>query len=115
MPGKNSHLACSCSIGFKVSILSILGQILFCSLGGYGFARFTFPYKNVLFAFLLAAMMIPTLVNIVPLFILYKEIGWLDNHITLIAPTSARQYFWHLPLPAIHDDDPAGAGRCRQD
>ena len=71
---------------FKVSILSILGQLLFCSLGGYGFARFHFPFKNALFAFLLAAMMIPTLVNIVPLFILYRELGWLDNHITLIAP-----------------------------
>ena len=68
---------------FKVSILSILGQLLFCSLGGYGFARFHFPFKNALFAFLLAAMMIPTLVNIVPLFILYRELGWLDNHITL--------------------------------
>ena len=78
---------------FKVSILSILGQILFCSLGGYGFARFTFPYKNFLFAFLLAAMMIPTLVNIVPLFILYKEIGWLDNHITLIAPQALASTF----------------------
>ena len=78
---------------FKVSILSILGQIFFCSLGGYGFARFTFPYKNFLFGFLLAAMMIPTLVNIVPLFILYRELGWLDNHITLIAPQALASTF----------------------
>ena len=78
---------------FKVSILSILGQILFCSLGGYGFARFDFPYKNQLFAFLLAAMMIPTLVNIVPMFILYREIGWLDNHATLIAPHALASTF----------------------
>lgn len=69
----------------KVSILSVLGQILFCSLGGYGFARFNFPFKNQLFALLLASMMIPNVVNIVPLFIGYREVGWLDNHITLIA------------------------------
>ena len=78
---------------FKASILSILGQLLFCLLGGYGFARFNFPFKNALFAFLLAAMMIPTLVNIVPLFILYRELGWLDNHITLIAPQALASTF----------------------
>ena len=37
--------------------------------------------------------MIPTLVNIVPLFILYKELGWLDNHITLIAPQALASTF----------------------
>ena len=78
---------------FKVSILSILGQLLFCSMGGYGFARFDFPYKNQLFALLLAAMMIPTLVNIVPLFIMFKELGWLNNHITLIAPHAVASTF----------------------
>lgn len=77
----------------KVAILSVLGQLLFCSMGGYGFARFNFPYKNVLFAMLLAAMMIPTIVNIVPLFIIYREIGWLDNHITLIAPQALASTF----------------------
>ena len=78
---------------FKVSILSILGQLLFCSMGGYGFARFDFPYKNQLFALLLAAMMIHTLVNIVPLFIMFKELGWLNNHITLIAPHAVASTF----------------------
>ena len=100
---------------FKVSILSILGQLLFCSMGGYGFARFDFPYKNQLFALLLAAMMIPTLVNIVPLFIMFKELGWLNNHITLIAPACRCQHIRHLPLSAIYDDDPARIGRRCKD
>ena len=77
----------------KVSILSVLGQILFCSLGGYGFARFDFPFKNQLFALLLASMMIPNVVNIVPLFIGYREVGWLDNHITLIATPALASTF----------------------
>lgn len=77
----------------KVSILSVLGQILFCSLGGYGFARFNFPFKNQLFALLLASMMIPNVVNIVPLFIGYREVGWLDNHITLIATPALASTF----------------------
>lgn len=77
----------------KVSILSVLGQLVFCSMGGYGFARFNFPFKNLLFAFLLTAMMIPVIVNIVPLFIMYKELGWLDNHITLIAPQALASTF----------------------
>jgi len=77
----------------KVSVLSVIGQIIFCSLGGYGFARFNFPFKDLLFAFLIAAMMIPLIVNIVPLFIMYKELGWLDNHITLIAPQALASTF----------------------
>ena len=77
----------------KVSILSVLGQILFCSLGGYGFARFNFPFKNRLFALLLASMMIPNVANIVPLCIGYREVGWLDNHITLIATPALASTF----------------------
>ncbi len=42
---------------FKVSILSIFGQSFFCSLAGYGFARFDFPFKDQLFAMLLAAVL----------------------------------------------------------
>lgn len=78
---------------FKVAILSIIGQIMFCSMAGYGFARFDFPFKNQLFAMLLAAMMIPGIVNIVPVFIMYKHLGWLDNHISLIAAPAIANTF----------------------
>ncbi len=78
---------------FKVAILAVVGQLFFCSLAGYGFARFSFPFKNLLFGMLLAVMMIPAIVNIVPLFILYKNIGWLDNHAALIVPSAVANTF----------------------
>jgi multiple sugar transport system permease protein len=71
----------------KVAILSVLGQLLICSMGGYGFARFQFPLKNVFFTLLIAVMLVPGIVNVVPLFILYKNLGWLDTHLPLIVPT----------------------------
>ena len=52
-----------------------------------------FPFKNKLFAMLLAAMMIPGIVNIVPIFIMYKHFGWLDNHISLIAAPAIANTF----------------------
>ena len=91
----------------KIAGLSVLGQLIVCSMGGYGFARFHFPFKNVLFGTLIAVMMVPTVVNIVPLFILFKQIGWLDTHLTLIVPTAVastfgtflfRQFMLTIPL-----------------
>ncbi|MBV7333750.1 carbohydrate ABC transporter permease [Chloroflexi bacterium TSY] len=61
---------------FKIALLVVVGRLLFCSMGGYGFARFDFPLKNVLFGMLIAVMLVPTVVNLVPLFILFKQIGW---------------------------------------
>lgn len=71
---------------FKVATLSVIGQLIVCSMGGYGFARFDFPMKNFLFGILIAVMMVPSIVNVVPLFILYKNIGWIDTHLALIMP-----------------------------
>lgn len=71
---------------FKIAILSVAGQIFFCSLAGYGFARFEFPLKRTLFAMLLATLMIPNIVNLIPQFIMYRQIGWLDTHLPLIVP-----------------------------
>lgn len=70
----------------KVALIAVLGQLLICSMGGYGFARFDFPLKNALFMMLVAVMMVPGIVNIVPLFIFYKNIGWIDTHLPLFMP-----------------------------
>ncbi len=77
----------------KVAILGVIGQIIVCSMGGYGFARFDFPLKNVLFGMLLAVMMVPGIVNIIPQFILFHRIGLLDTHWTLILPMALANTF----------------------
>ncbi|MFQ3647707.1 MAG: carbohydrate ABC transporter permease [Anaerolineae bacterium] len=61
-------------------------NLFFCSLAGYGFARYHFPFKNLLFLFVLATMMIPFHVVLIPLFVLMRDFGWLNSHTALIIP-----------------------------
>ncbi len=91
-----------------ISLCSMLGQILSCSLVGYAFARLNFPAKKLFFLVLLSTMMLPNQVTLIPQFILYVKLGWLDSFKPLIVPTylaqSAffvflfRQYFMTIPL-----------------
>lgn len=69
-----------------IAVVSVVGQLFFCSLAGYGFARFDFPFKRAMFGMLLAVIMIPSVVNIIPLYLMYRRIGWLDTHLPLIVP-----------------------------
>lgn len=90
----------------QVAVLATLGSLLACSLAAYAFARLRFPGRDVIFALLLTTMMIPAQVLLLPLFILYKNIGWLDTLYPLWVPAffgSAfgtfllRQFFMSLP------------------
>jgi ABC-type glycerol-3-phosphate transport system permease component len=90
----------------KIAMLALAGTLLACSLAAYAFARLRFPGRDAIFALLLTTMMIPAQVLLLPLFILYKNIGWLDTHYPLWVPAffgSAfgtfllRQFFQSLP------------------
>lgn len=72
---------------FIVAGGSALGQLLTCSLAGFAFALMKFRGKNILFALLLATMMIPVQVTIIPEFLLMMKIGWLDTFAPLIVPS----------------------------
>ncbi|MBX3013662.1 MAG: carbohydrate ABC transporter permease [Caldilineaceae bacterium] len=89
-----------------VAVLSTFGTLLACSLAAYAFARLRFPGREVLFGLLLATMMIPGQVLLLPLFILYKNIGWLNTLYPLWVPSFfggafgtflLRQFFLTLP------------------
>lgn len=69
-----------------VTISVTVGQLFTCSLGGYAFARLQFPARDKIFLGYLATLMIPFPVIMIPLFILMKNIGWVDSLIGLIAP-----------------------------
>lgn len=71
---------------FIVALLSTLGAMFFCTLAGYAFAKHNFPGRNVLFMTLLATMMIPGSVLMVPGFLLLRDFGWLDTWLPLIVP-----------------------------
>ncbi|MBI4786277.1 MAG: carbohydrate ABC transporter permease [Chloroflexi bacterium] len=101
-----------------VAALSIVGQVLSCSLVAYGFARLRFPGRDVLFLIVLSTLMIPFQILIIPRFILFKNLGWLDSLLPLIVPNFfggafniflLRQYFLSIPLEL---DDAARMDGC---
>ncbi|MCB9148222.1 MAG: carbohydrate ABC transporter permease [Caldilineaceae bacterium] len=95
-----------------VTGLSVVGAVLSASLVAYAFARLRAPGKNVLFAILLSTLMLPGEVTLVPIYLLFRNLGWLDTYRPLIVPSwfggSAfyifllRQFF--LTLPTELDD-----------
>jgi len=89
-----------------VTLGRTLGQLVTCSLAAYGFARFQFPGRNVIFALCLGLLMVPFQAILVPEYILIRELGWLDTFRALIIPGSfsafalflLRQAFLQIPL-----------------
>jgi ABC-type glycerol-3-phosphate transport system permease component len=76
-----------------IASLSTIATLFFSTLGGYAFAKYEFPGKRGLFAFLLATMVIPGAVMMVPSFIIIRKIGWVDTFWALIIPGAASA-FW---------------------
>lgn len=70
-----------------ITVLATAGNVLSSSVVAYGFARLHFPGRDILFILLLSTMMLPSQVTIIPLFLLYNTIGWLDTFLPLIVPT----------------------------
>lgn len=90
-----------------ITVASIIGNLLSCTIVAYGFARFRAPGRNVLFLILLSTLMLPYPVTMVPLFILFAKIGWVNTFWPLIVPTFfgnafyiflLRQFFLQIPL-----------------
>jgi multiple sugar transport system permease protein len=69
-----------------VSALTVAGQVTFCAMAAYAFARLTFPFRNQLFAIYIAALMVPGIVMTIPNFILVRNLGWIDTFAGIIAP-----------------------------
>lgn len=65
---------------------SLFGALVPCTLAGYAFARIPFPGRKYLFPILLATMMLPYVVRIIPLFLFFDEIGWTRTFGPLILP-----------------------------
>jgi len=88
-----------------VALSAIVAQGILCSLAGYGFARLKFKGRNVSFFFILATIMIPTQVLMVPTYIVFARLGLLDGLGAAIVPWLAgafgiflmRQFFLSIP------------------
>ncbi len=75
-----------------VSSLTVVGIIFISSLCGFAFAKYDFPGRNVLFILVLASMMIPFFVILIPVFYIVKQLGWLNNYAGLILPSVVSAY-----------------------
>jgi multiple sugar transport system permease protein len=66
--------------------LSVLGAIISSSLVAYSLARIRWPGRGTLFAIIIATLMVPAQVTLIPLFLVFKTLGWLDSLAPLIVP-----------------------------
>ena len=92
---------------FFIAITATLLSVFFTALGGYGFAKFEFPGKRFLFAILLATMIIPGAVMMVPSFVIMRKLGWVDTFLPLIIPGAANAFgifFFRQYISTISND-----------
>ena len=75
-----------------VSIAGTLGAVLFCSMCAYGFFAYEFRGKNVVFATMIASMMVPPVLTIIPFFLTVRFLGLLDTHLALWLPGVANAF-----------------------
>lgn len=91
-----------------------IGTVISCSLAGYAFARLRYPGRDLIFSITIGSLMIPGIVTFIPVFLLFKNLGWLGSYKPLIVPAffgnaffifMMRQFFAAMP------EELADAGR----
>lgn len=89
-----------------IAIPSTLGGLVTAAFAGYAFAKMKFPGREVIFAALLGTMMLPGIVTLIPQFVMFAKIGWVDTYYPLIVPGAMgaafaifmmRQFFLTIP------------------
>jgi ABC-type glycerol-3-phosphate transport system permease component len=106
-----------------VTGLTLVGGLLSSSLAAYGFARMRFPGRNFLFMLMLSGMMLPYMVTLIPQFVLFRELGWINTLLPLIVPAFfggtpfyiflLRQFFKGIPTDLEDAAKLDGAGFFR--
>src|SRR5215204_5863977 len=90
-----------------VTFVGMFGMLFSCSLVAYGFSRFRARWLNLLFLLLLSTIMLPSQVRLIPVYILFNKLGWVNSLLPLIVPQFfanaydvflLRQFFMTIPL-----------------
>ena len=90
-----------------VTFVGMFGMLFSCSLVAYGFSRFRARWLNLLFLLLLSTIMLPSQVRLIPVYILFNKLGWVNSLLPLIIPQFfanaydvflLRQFFMTIPL-----------------
>lgn len=77
---------------FVMVILTVIGTLASSILVGYGFARYKFPLKQLLFILVISGLLLPQEILIVPRFMMFREMGWTDSYKPIIIPAMFATY-----------------------
>jgi len=77
-----------------IAVFSIIGHLISCTLVAYAFARYDAPGKNFFFVLLLSTLMLPYPVTMVPLYIIFSRLGWVNSFLPLIVPAFFANAFY---------------------
>lgn len=69
-----------------IAVLSVVGNLVSCSLAAYAFSRLKFRFRAIFFALMLATLMLPQHVLLVPQYILFSQLGWVNTILPLVTP-----------------------------
>ncbi len=90
-----------------ITFVTMAGMLFSCSMVAYGFSRFRAPGLNILFLVLLSTMMLPGQVRLIPMYVFFQKIGWVDSFLPLMVPAFfanaydvflLRQFIMTIPL-----------------
>lgn len=106
---------------FLVAVLTVAGNLVFCSMVGYALAKMDFPGKKALFIVVMVTLMVPGVVTFVPLFVMVSSLGLVDSYAALILPFVTtplgvflmRQFMLGIPDPLLEAARIDGAGELR--
>ncbi len=105
-----------------ITVLAVIGTVVSCTLGGWGFSRPWFPGRNLFFLLVLSVLMIPGQVTMIPLYLIFTSFGWIDSYLPLIVPHffgsafyvfMVRQFFLTLPPELMEAATIDGCGQLR--
>jgi multiple sugar transport system permease protein len=71
---------------FVICLLSVVFNAIFCSLTAYAFARLKFPGRKIWFAIMMVTLMLPSHVTLIPRYIIFRSLGWIDTFLPLVVP-----------------------------
>jgi multiple sugar transport system permease protein len=104
------------------AVPAVIGTLVSCSLVAYGFALVKWPGRNAVFLIVLATMMLPTQVTLIPLYVIFAKLGWINTYLPLIIPTFLgspffifllRQFFMGVPKELLDAARLDGASELR--
>ena len=92
------------------AVPSVIGTLVSCSLVAYGFAIVKWPGRDIVFVIVLATMMLPSQVTLIPLYVIYAKLGWINTYLPLVIPSFLgvpffifllRQFFRGIPVDLL--------------